>query len=83
MVARTAEVGARTLVSGACAGQEAHGEFMMDGVVRGVVAWVDTEEGRRVQERVWREVCEAIGLHADAEADELLSAPGSVGSKEV
>ena len=59
---RTAEVGARALVTGACAGREANGEFIMDGQPRAVVAWVETDEGRRVQERVYEEICGAIGV---------------------
>ncbi len=70
VVARTAEVGARTLVSGACAGEEAQGEFMMDGVVRRVVGWVETEEGRRVQRKVWREACESFGFE-EGEVEKL------------
>jgi hypothetical protein len=61
ILARTTEVGARTLVAGACAGEEADGEFLMDGRVRGVVGWVETEDGRRCPQRVFEEVCDAMG----------------------
>lgn len=61
-LSRRAEVGARTIVTAACAGKEADGEFMMDGRVREVVGWVLTEEGRRVQERVFREILGAAGV---------------------
>lgn len=61
-LSRRAELGARTIVTAACAGKEADGAFMMDGRVREVVGWVLTEEGSRVQERVFREILEATGV---------------------
>ena len=61
-LSRRADVGARTIVTAACAGKEADGEFMMDGQVREVVGWVLTEEGSRVQERVFREILGAAGV---------------------
>lgn len=65
VLARTGEVGARTLVTAACAGRDADGQFMMDGQVRAVAEWVETEEGRRVQRRVYDELCEVIGRKDD------------------
>lgn len=62
VMSRRADVGARTTITAACAGREADGEFMMDGKVRKVVGWVETEEGRRVQERVFKEILGAIGV---------------------
>ncbi len=56
LMSRRPDVGARTTVTAACAGREADGEFMMDGKVTKVVGWVETEEGRRVQERVFKEI---------------------------
>lgn len=68
--ARTGDVGARTLVSAACAGREADGQFMMDGRVRRPVGWVEGKEGRKVQGRVFEEIWEAGGL-GDGERKEL------------
>ena len=62
LMSRRADVGARTTITAACAGREADGEFMMDGKVTKVVEWVETEEGRRVQKKVFEEILEAIGV---------------------
>lgn len=56
LLARTAEVGSRSLVSAAGMGAEAHGKYVSDGIVADVAAWVESEEGKEVQERVWKEV---------------------------
>lgn len=56
--ARTAEVGSRTLVAAAVAGQESHGKYMIDGVVDddALSAFVKSEDGSQVGERVWAEL---------------------------
>ena len=62
VMARKTDVGARTLVSAACAGPKSHGGYMADGEVvedgrsTGVSKFVRSEEGRMVQERVWAEL---------------------------
>ncbi|PYI02812.1 putative short-chain dehydrogenase/reductase family protein [Aspergillus sclerotiicarbonarius CBS 121057] len=62
VVGRTAEVGGRTLVAGAVAGWESHGQYMSNGVVKGeqLSGFVRSEEGREVQGRLWRELGEVL-----------------------
>ncbi|KAJ7167460.1 hypothetical protein C8R46DRAFT_898947 [Mycena filopes] len=62
---RTAAVGARTLVNAVSAGPETHGELLGDFDVN---AFLDTEQGKKMQKRVWKETLAA--------ADSF--APGSV-----
>jgi retinol dehydrogenase-12 len=52
-LARTAEVGSRTLVAGACATVENHGKYMADGVNQEVAAWVRSSRGVEVQKKVY------------------------------
>jgi len=56
VLARTTEVGGRTLVLSALAGKETHGEYMTDGVVAQTAPLVRSEDGKRAQERVWSEL---------------------------
>lgn len=55
-LARTAEVGARTLVHAALAGKESHGMYLSDCKVEEPGENVTSEEGRRVQKVVWEEL---------------------------
>lgn len=55
LLARSTEVGSRTLVAGINAGSNSHGEYMTDCANRKTSAWVYTEEGARVQERLYEE----------------------------
>jgi hypothetical protein len=71
LVGRTTEVGARTLVGAACAGKDADGQFMMDGVVRRPLSWVEAEEGKGVQRRVFEEIFDVFKLKGE-EQEELL-----------
>lgn len=64
-VGRTAEVGARTLVAAACAGKEADGQFMMDGLVKRPVGWIEGKEGKVVQKRGFEEIIDAFELRDD------------------
>lgn len=59
-LARTTEVGSRTLVLAALAGRETHGEYMSDGVVAKTSAFVRSEQGKMAQGRVWRELSEKL-----------------------
>ncbi|PHH59773.1 hypothetical protein CDD81_2577 [Ophiocordyceps australis] len=58
--ARSARVGSRTLVAAAGAGAESHGKYMSEGEVAEPSEWVRSEEGKRVQRRVWEEVVERV-----------------------
>lgn len=56
LLARTTEMGSRTLVHAALAGKETHGEYMSDGFVAKPSAFVRSDEGKKAQERVWSEL---------------------------
>ncbi|KAF2137385.1 uncharacterized protein K452DRAFT_291634 [Aplosporella prunicola CBS 121167] len=58
VLARTTEVGSRTLVAGTVAGRASHGKYMTDGQVADeeVVAWVKGAEGKEIGRRLWEEV---------------------------
>jgi len=55
ILARTTEVGSRTLVLGACAGPASHGEFMSDGVNQNVEKWIYGDVGKEAQKRVFEQ----------------------------
>ncbi|KAG0646606.1 Short chain dehydrogenase atnD [Hyphodiscus hymeniophilus] len=56
LIGRTSEVGSRTLVAAACAGDETHGTYMMDCQVGEVSAWVRSDKGKETQDRVYNEL---------------------------
>ena len=56
LVARTTEVGSRTLVLAANAGKETAGKYMADGVVANESPFVKSAEGGEVGNRVWKEL---------------------------
>jgi hypothetical protein len=56
LMARTTEVGGRTLVYGAAAGDESYGQYMSECVVKEPSAFVRSKEGARAQERVHKEL---------------------------
>lgn len=57
-VARTTEIGSRTLVAGATAGLESHGAYMTDGHVENTAlsSFVRSDEGRQARIKLWNEV---------------------------
>ena len=57
-MARSTEEGSRTLVAAAAAGPESHGAYMEHGVVNNdaLSEFVRSEEGEKVQLRVWKEL---------------------------
>ena len=61
-LARTTEVGSRTLVAAAAAGQESHGKYMTDGLVddSALSDFVRSEDGKRASEKVWKELIEIL-----------------------
>lgn len=61
-LARTTEVGSRTLVAAATVGKESHGKYMSDGVVsdESLSAFVRSEEGSKVSEKLWKELSEIL-----------------------
>lgn len=56
VLARSTEVGARTLVASTAAGEESHGQYMSEGRVVEPSAFVRSEEGEKTQQRVWDEL---------------------------
>lgn len=70
-LARTTEVGSRTLVTGACAGPESHGQFMSDSVNQDVEAWILTETGKKAQLKLFEQTIKILeqrkpGISKDA-----------------
>lgn len=60
ILARSTEVGARTLVYGACAGPDSHGEFMSDGKNQQVEAWIYSDAGKRAQVKVFEQTMQIL-----------------------
>jgi hypothetical protein len=56
IMARTTEVGSRTLFAGAVAGKESHGMYMHDCVVKHPSKFVESEEGLKAQKKVYEEL---------------------------
>lgn len=56
LLARTTEVGSRTLVAAALASHETHGQYMSNCLVEEPSKFVRSEEGRQTQEKVWAEL---------------------------
>ncbi|KAI4740683.1 NAD(P)-binding protein [Aureobasidium sp. EXF-12298] len=56
LLARTTEVGSRTLVAAALASHETHGQYMSNCLVEEPSKFVRSEEGRKTQEKVWAEL---------------------------
>ncbi len=57
---RPVEVGARTLVHGACAGAESHGQYLPDCKITQTKGLTSGKEGAELQERVWMELKEKL-----------------------
>lgn len=62
VLARTTEVGARTLVAPATVGEESHGKYMSNSVVSDgdLSAFVKSEEGAQTGRKVWGELREML-----------------------
>lgn len=60
MVARTPEVGSRTLMGGVFAGDEMHGKFMSDCREQNFPGMMVGEEGEMLDDRVWGELLEIM-----------------------
>jgi retinol dehydrogenase 12 len=56
LIGRTTEMGSRTLVAAACAGEVSHGQYMTDCQVGEVSAWTRSEMGNETQKRVYDEL---------------------------
>jgi hypothetical protein len=60
ILARTTEVGSRTLVASAEGGPETHGKYMSECAVREPSEFVRSEEGQKTQERVYKELIDVL-----------------------
>ncbi|KAK9386710.1 hypothetical protein V1515DRAFT_627382 [Lipomyces mesembrius] len=62
VLARTTEVGGRTLVAAATVGDESQGAYMTDGEVNNgaLGAFVTSEDGEKAQKKVWTELKEIL-----------------------
>ncbi|CAL5865889.1 uncharacterized protein PFLUO_LOCUS95 [Penicillium psychrofluorescens] len=58
VIARSTEVGSRTLVAGATAGMDSHGAYMTDGCVENTAfsPFVRSDEGYQARQKLWKEV---------------------------
>ncbi|KAI8611495.1 NAD(P)-binding protein [Chytriomyces sp. MP71] len=56
IVGRTAEVGSRTLLHAISAPKDSHASYLSDCKIKNPAAFVDSEEGKRTQERLWKEL---------------------------
>jgi retinol dehydrogenase-12 len=56
LIGRSTEMGSRTLVSAASAGEESHGAYMTDCLVRKPSKWVRSEKGKETQQKVYKEL---------------------------
>ncbi|KOS40219.1 hypothetical protein ACN38_g8924 [Penicillium nordicum] len=66
VLARSTEVGSRTLVAGAAAGLESHGAYMSDGHVENTMLspFVRSDDGRQAREKLWAELSSILeGVH--------------------
>ena len=60
IMGRSAEEGSRALVDAVARGKESHGQYLSDCKVARVSPWVRSDEGKKTQERVWKEVNERL-----------------------
>jgi len=56
MIGRSSDEGSRTLVHGAVAGKELHGQYVSEFQVKAASAFVRSKEGEKLQKRVWEEL---------------------------
>jgi hypothetical protein len=56
ILARQAEAGARTIVYGACAGPESHGQYMPDCRIEAPAGVCQKEDTQNVQKALWKEL---------------------------
>lgn len=60
VLARSTEVGSRTLVHAASQGAATHGKYLSDCHIKAPGAFVTSEEGRQAQSRVWDELAKKL-----------------------
>lgn len=77
---RTAEEGARTLVSGTQLGVRGHGQFWQHDVIQEPAKVLVGEEGQRMQAKVWKEIQDAIATDVSDFRDVVDRARKAVGT---
>ncbi|KAL9100545.1 MAG: hypothetical protein Q9163_004083 [Psora crenata] len=60
IVSRRTEVGSRTILNAAEAGQESHGQYLDDCKLGEPAPLISSEEGQQLQKRVWDELAEKL-----------------------
>lgn len=62
LLARSTEVGSRTILAAASAGPESHGAYMRDGKVDNgaLSSFVRSEDGQKARKKVWKELVEIL-----------------------
>ncbi|KAK6066328.1 short-chain dehydrogenase [Seiridium cupressi] len=62
MMARSAEVGSRTILHGLIAGEEAHGKLLSGCKIKEywVPDWVSNAEGKQLQQRIWKGLADKL-----------------------
>ncbi len=61
LISRTVEQGASGMVNAAIVqGEESHGKYMSESKIRDESSFVRSEEGKKMQEQVWKETVEAL-----------------------
>ena len=70
LLGRSTEVGSRTLVYGACAGPDSHGEYMSDGKNQEIEGWIYSDMGKKAQTKAFEQTMRALearkpGIGAD------------------
>lgn len=60
LIGRTSEEGSRTLVHGAVADEDSHGKYLSECKVKQESTWSRSEEGLRVEERLWVELVDIL-----------------------
>ena len=64
-IARTTEMGSRTIVAAAAAGKDSHGIYMEDSKNGEVSRWVRSPKGAEVQKKVYDELLSILdGIHS-------------------
>ncbi|QDS72120.1 hypothetical protein FKW77_003791 [Venturia effusa] len=59
-IARSTEVGSRTLFAGAVGGEETNGKYMSNCIVASPAAWINTEHGLQVGKKIWSNLLEVL-----------------------
>jgi hypothetical protein len=62
MIARRVEEGARTLIYGATAGPETHGQYLPDCKIEQTRGPCEGEAGRALQKRIWEELRQKLEI---------------------